>query len=414
MARLELLTGKSAGTVFELEAEDGAWEIGTSRRAQLRIRDRGISYTHATITNEGGVFQLIDEQSLAGTFVNGEQLEQLEPHVLSSGDSVRFGSTEAVFTCDPPAPERSPSGRIDALRSGAEELGKAELERELIAAQAELQVTLKAAEQVREELSETEEELSRAIEEGDALRRRVEELEAGGSGGAEDGSAARAELEAELADAISEAQAKEAERVTLAAELDATQRALEELKNAEPPPADEQVEQARAAQAQAEARVAQLEGQVERLRLNLEEALNTPPEPDEVADLAAEELETARARIDELEGELDELRAETQNLHVELEARNTRIQELAEARQDLVEETKSWGSDKQRPDGETRPIDPSLIDKLRGSEAAEAAAEAEDLRQQVEEINSEMLELQDELERLERENNELKERLAEG
>ena len=66
MAQLTILDGKFAGTVFELTSGQDH-EVGTARRAEVRITERGVSYNHAR-------FEADDE----GGFKMPELPEQLE------------------------------------------------------------------------------------------------------------------------------------------------------------------------------------------------------------------------------------------------------------------------------------------------------------------------------------------------
>ncbi|MBX3469723.1 MAG: FHA domain-containing protein [Planctomycetes bacterium] len=93
MPRFEVLDGKEAGKVVDVTSDE-ACDVGTSRRAKLRIPDRGISYSHARIVYEGDAFVLRDLRSTEGTFVNGARVDEAR---LRSGDEITFGKTRVRF-----------------------------------------------------------------------------------------------------------------------------------------------------------------------------------------------------------------------------------------------------------------------------------------------------------------------------
>src|SRR5690606_21577979 len=86
---------------------DEPCDVGTSRRARLRIPDRGISYSHAKISLEDGAYVLRDLRSTEGTFVNGTRIEEVR---LKPGDEIMFGKTRVRFIADgaPPPAEAAP------------------------------------------------------------------------------------------------------------------------------------------------------------------------------------------------------------------------------------------------------------------------------------------------------------------
>jgi pSer/pThr/pTyr-binding forkhead associated (FHA) protein len=74
----------------------GTTNIGRSGDNQVTIKDPTVSRHHAWIKAEGKDFSVFDIGSANGTFVNDERVE--EPHLLESGDVIRFGDAEFVFT----------------------------------------------------------------------------------------------------------------------------------------------------------------------------------------------------------------------------------------------------------------------------------------------------------------------------
>jgi hypothetical protein len=74
----------------------GTVNIGRSQDNQIILKDVTVSRHHAWIKAEGEAFLVFDVGSANGTFVNGERVEA--PRELQSGDTVRFGDAEFVFT----------------------------------------------------------------------------------------------------------------------------------------------------------------------------------------------------------------------------------------------------------------------------------------------------------------------------
>ncbi|UBF25205.1 FHA domain-containing protein [Kovacikia minuta CCNUW1] len=72
------------------------WTIGRNREAALPLKDRAMSRRHAVLmfVREVG-FQLIDLNSMNGSFVNGVRIQQR--HILKDGDRVRVGSINFTF-----------------------------------------------------------------------------------------------------------------------------------------------------------------------------------------------------------------------------------------------------------------------------------------------------------------------------
>ncbi|GAC1424642.1 MAG: hypothetical protein NVS4B1_11380 [Ktedonobacteraceae bacterium] len=94
---------------FILRADDGAilqeypldkLEIAIGRAPNSDIllsKDKLTSRRHATVRYENGNYVLRDERSANGTFVNGQQIEEMVPRVLEEGDHVGIGEHELLF-----------------------------------------------------------------------------------------------------------------------------------------------------------------------------------------------------------------------------------------------------------------------------------------------------------------------------
>ena len=111
--------------------------IGRDPDNDVVIDNAGVSRHHATIHYRGGAFEIRDEGSANGIFVNGERVTGLE---LEDGDSVQIGKFVLDLVApDRPKLERPPPAAV--LRSAAlsnpqatTALGPAEIERMLRAA----------------------------------------------------------------------------------------------------------------------------------------------------------------------------------------------------------------------------------------------------------------------------------------
>ncbi|PSB25122.1 FHA domain-containing protein [Stenomitos frigidus] len=72
------------------------WTIGRHREAAIPLRDRAMSRRHAVILYIQSVgFQLVDLNSMNGSFINGERIQQRR--VLKDGDRIRVGSIHFTF-----------------------------------------------------------------------------------------------------------------------------------------------------------------------------------------------------------------------------------------------------------------------------------------------------------------------------
>ena len=72
------------------------WTIGRHREAAIPLKDRAMSRRHAVILYLQSVgFQLIDLNSMNGSFINGERI--LQRRVLQDGDRIRVGSVNFTF-----------------------------------------------------------------------------------------------------------------------------------------------------------------------------------------------------------------------------------------------------------------------------------------------------------------------------
>ena len=107
--RLLAISGTLAGTVRELS--DSQISVGRDEANQLRLVEPTVSRKHCIIQQVDEQFELIDLDSLSGTFVNGLPVRR---KLLDHGDTIRIGSEELVFLTHEgeviPIPKRRASG----------------------------------------------------------------------------------------------------------------------------------------------------------------------------------------------------------------------------------------------------------------------------------------------------------------
>jgi two-component system, NtrC family, response regulator HydG len=107
--RLLAISGTLAGTVLELTGSQ--MSVGRDEANQLCLIDPTVSRRHCTIQQGDEQFELIDLDSLTGTFVNGMPVRR---KLLDHGDTIRIGSAELVFLMhegeEVPIPKRRASG----------------------------------------------------------------------------------------------------------------------------------------------------------------------------------------------------------------------------------------------------------------------------------------------------------------
>jgi len=90
---LRLASGPLTGKVVEIDA---TLRLGRHPFNELSLGDPGISRYHCWILVRDGVACVEDLASANGTFVNGKRLRLR--HSLKTGDRIRIGSTEFVFS----------------------------------------------------------------------------------------------------------------------------------------------------------------------------------------------------------------------------------------------------------------------------------------------------------------------------
>jgi len=113
MACLFVIQGRDQGRRFELDSP----VIGVGREASsdVRLHDVEVSRRHAQIVQTDGNFRLVDLGSSNGTFVNEQQIDQ---HVLQSGDRVQIGRTLMIFTGNEDRSSLDLAAEVDIIARG--------------------------------------------------------------------------------------------------------------------------------------------------------------------------------------------------------------------------------------------------------------------------------------------------------
>ena len=102
--QLHVTAGPAKGQAFPL-AVGTSLTIGRSATSQTKLVDPHVSRAHCEIRWEAGQALLVDCKSAAGTFVNGQRVEN---HKLKPGDVIRIGDTQLRFDIDVSADQTLP------------------------------------------------------------------------------------------------------------------------------------------------------------------------------------------------------------------------------------------------------------------------------------------------------------------
>jgi predicted component of type VI protein secretion system len=134
MAKLQIFLPDGSESTFELPEDKTT--IGRVPENLLQIADDSVSSSHAEITFENGNFTVRDLGSTNGTFLNDEPIES---SVLTSGDTLRFGSVSTTFIsqaetkAEPtpaPTPERTAAPSPSTSRRPANFVSSSPIKRE--------------------------------------------------------------------------------------------------------------------------------------------------------------------------------------------------------------------------------------------------------------------------------------------
>jgi pSer/pThr/pTyr-binding forkhead associated (FHA) protein len=93
-----ILRSENGDIVEEYTLDKPEISIGRAPQSDILLsKDKLTSRRHATVHYENNQYVLRDERSANGTFVNGQQVEEMTPYVLQDGDHVGIGEHELVF-----------------------------------------------------------------------------------------------------------------------------------------------------------------------------------------------------------------------------------------------------------------------------------------------------------------------------
>jgi pSer/pThr/pTyr-binding forkhead associated (FHA) protein len=93
-----ILRADNGDILQEYPLEKSEIAIGRAPNSDILLsKDKLTSRRHATVRYEDDKYVLYDERSANGTFVNGQQLEEMAPRVLMDGDHIGIGEHELIF-----------------------------------------------------------------------------------------------------------------------------------------------------------------------------------------------------------------------------------------------------------------------------------------------------------------------------
>lgn len=95
-ALLIVRSGPTAGARYLLDTD--VTTVGRHPEADIFFDDVTVSRRHAEITRSGAVFELVDQRSLNGTYVNGERVDRA---TLNNGSELRIGKFRLNFFVSP-------------------------------------------------------------------------------------------------------------------------------------------------------------------------------------------------------------------------------------------------------------------------------------------------------------------------
>ena len=96
VALLIVRSGPTAGARYLLDTD--VTTVGRHPEADIFFDDVTVSRRHAEITRSGAEFELVDQRSLNGTYVNGERADRA---ALRNGSEVRIGKFRLNFFVSP-------------------------------------------------------------------------------------------------------------------------------------------------------------------------------------------------------------------------------------------------------------------------------------------------------------------------
>lgn len=96
VALLIVRSGPTAGARYLLDTD--VTTVGRHPEADIFFDDVTVSRRHAAVTRQDAAFEIVDQRSLNGTYVNGERVDRAE---LVNGSEVRVGKFRLNFFVSP-------------------------------------------------------------------------------------------------------------------------------------------------------------------------------------------------------------------------------------------------------------------------------------------------------------------------
>jgi len=370
--QLRVLSGKSAGSAFELEA-GSSYLLGTRKANDFRLRDKGVGFKHAKITvDQAGHVQVEDLGAKGGSAIGSEELPKNAPQVVEPGQALRFGSIELVLEASEAEPAQAePAPEVaEAAPEVAEAAPEVQPEPAPEPPVSEALPSLTPKEELPDDvdlLKERYRDLERSLIEKTQEARAYEEALEGVSGAAEDGlgglsDSVSGDLEARVLELQLAADAQAAAVLEKDEELKQLERELSVLRERHDASRDrtererqsiaedilrghERLEERKSEAASARAEVAEFEEVNAELLLETEELKEKLAAAEYLLEQErAERGQLVRQRLIDLRTEAERLEAANAELRTLVEAYEEKIDELDERLEELEGESEAHDS----------------------------------------------------------------------
>ena len=113
MPSLFVIKGRDQGKRFELQG--GVVGLGRESTNAVQLFDTEVSRRHAELRQTGKSYALVDLDSSNGSFVNNEQVRQVN---LASGDRVQVGRTLMIYTATDSGSSEDLAESVDIVGHG--------------------------------------------------------------------------------------------------------------------------------------------------------------------------------------------------------------------------------------------------------------------------------------------------------
>lgn len=90
--QLRVLRGLQIGMIFKLDSD--TITVGRNPNCDVFLNDMTVSRKHAVLTKSGISYEIEDQNSFNGVWVNGKAIDKIK---LQPGDQVQIGSFRLVF-----------------------------------------------------------------------------------------------------------------------------------------------------------------------------------------------------------------------------------------------------------------------------------------------------------------------------